>query len=282
MHTANRHASSPRLNRFLASLPAAEYSRWYSLLEPVELSAGEVLYDTARASAYAYAYFPATATVSLVTQTLKGASIEIAVVGNDGMVGISPFSIHHAMSIQAVVQSAGHGHRMRTRLVKDELNQAGPLLDLLLRYLNLMLAQVAQTALCNRFHSIDQQVCRRLLLGLDRSSSEEIAMTQQTVADLLGVRREGVTVAAQKLQQDGVINYRRGKITVLDRSQLEQRSCECYSALREETDRLLPTQLAVDATDSIKESQIQPRDMALGSRNRPSWARSHLASGTPH
>lgn len=279
MHTANRPALIPGHNRFLASLPAAEYARWYSLLEPVELSAGEVLYDSIRASAYAY--FPATATVSLVTQTLEGASIEIAVVGNDGMVGISPFSIPHAMSVQAVVQSAGHGHRMRTRLIKDELNRAGPLLDLLLRYLNLMLAQVAQTALCNRFHSIDQQVCRRLLLGLDRSSSEELAMTQQTVANLLGVRREGVTVAAQKLQQDGVINYRRGKITVLDRGQLEQRSCECYSALREETDRLLPIHRGGNC-NSVISIQAQPKNVAPIAQNRASWARPHLASGTPH
>lgn len=238
MQIPNRPASGPRHNRLLATMPDAELARWHSLLEPVELHRNQVLYDSFRAPTHAY--FPTTAIVSLVNQTQNGTSIEIAVVGNDGMVGISPFANEHTMSILAMVQSKGRGYRICARAVNDEVNRAGPLLTLLLRYLNAMLAQVAQTALCNRFHSIDQQVCRRLLLGLDRGSSAELAMTQQELANLLGVRREGVTTAAQKLQQDGAISYRRGTITVLDRQQLEERTCECYLATRQEADRLLP------------------------------------------
>lgn len=245
MQIPNRQIKGPRHNRFLATLPDAEWGRWHSLLEPVELRRNQVLYDAFRAPTHAF--FPTTAIVSLVNQTRNGTSIEIAVIGNDGMVGISPFTSDHTKSMLAVVQSAGHGYRICARAVTRELNQAGPLLTLLLRYLNAMLAQVAQTALCNRFHSIDEQVCRRLLLGQDRASSNELVMTQQELANLLGVRREGVTTAAQKLQRDGVISYRRGSITVLDRLRLEQRACDCYMATHRETDRLLSVMPARDS-----------------------------------
>lgn len=236
MQTPLRQVNGPRHNRFLATLPEADWARWCALLEPAELCGGQILYDSFRMPTHAY--FPITATVSMVNQSQDGASVEIAVVGNDGLVGISPFTGNRAKSIQAVVQSPGYSYRMCARAVKQELNSTGPLVNLLLRHLNAILGRVAQTALCNRFHSIEQQVCRRLLLGLDYSASNELAMTQQEVANLLGVRREGVTAAAQKLQQDGVIQYRRGSITVLDRRRLEQRTCECYEVTRRETEQL--------------------------------------------
>jgi len=233
-----RQADTPRHNQLLASLPAAEWARWAAHLEPVELQCGQVLCESG--SAPAFVVFPTTAVVSLLYMTQDGGSAEIAVVGNDGVVGISLFMGGNGTPSRAVVQSAGRGYRLRAQAVKEAVERGGVVLHTLLRYTQALIAQVAQTAVCNRYHSIDQQLCRRLLLGLDRVPSDELLMTQELVASLLGVRREGVTAAALKLQQAGVIRYARGHIAVLDRGRLEQRTCECYAVAKREYDRLLP------------------------------------------
>ncbi len=248
MNAAHFHAPyfqsvHPRQNQLLAALPDSEWARWQSDLEPVELLQGMVLCESGKLPAYAY--FPTTAVVSLLNMTEDGASSEIAVVGNDGVVGISLFMGGNAMPSRAVVQSAGQGYRLRAQVVKNEVNRAGPALLVLLRYTHAMLAQVAQTAACNRYHSIDQQLCRRLLLGIDRLPSDELAMTQELLARLLGVRREGVTAAALKLQHAGVIRYSRGHIAVLDRPQLEQRTCECYAVAKKAYYRMVPVRKPV-------------------------------------
>lgn len=242
MNVSHRQASDPRQNHLLAALPDAEWRRWQTDLEAVDMPRGMVLSESG--STPAHAYFPTTAIVSLLNMTEDGASSEIAVVGNEGVVGISLFMGGDATPSQAVVQSAGHGYRLRAQVVKNEVSRASPVLTMLLRYTQAMIAQVGQTAACNRYHSIDQQLCRRLLLGLDRLPSDELAMTQELLASLLGVRREGVTAAALKLQQAGVIRYSRGHIAVLDRRRLEQRTCECYKVAKKEYDRLLPIPLA--------------------------------------
>jgi CRP-like cAMP-binding protein len=242
MIAPSRQALSPRQNQLLAALPVAEWVRWQPDLEPVDLSLGQVLCESGRTPEYAY--FPTTAIVSLLYITQDGASAEIAVVGNDGVVGISLFMGGNATPSQAVVQSAGQCYRLRAQAVKKEVDRAGPVLNMLLRYTEAMIAQVAQTAVCNRYHTIDQQLCRRLLLSLDRLPSDELTMTQALAANLLGVRREGVTAAALKLQQAGVIRYGRGHIAVLDRRRLEQLACECYAVAKKEYDRLLPTTFA--------------------------------------
>lgn len=216
---ASNHLSHPRQNQLLATLPTAEWSRWESSLELVELSLGQVLSESDRTSPYVY--FPTTAIVSLLYMTQDGSSTEVAVVGNDGVVGISLFMGGNTTPNQAVVQSAGLGYRLRAQLVKDEVDRAGAVLQMLLQYTQAMIAQVAKTAACNRYHSIDQLMCRRLLLGLDRLPSDMLLMTQELMANLLGVRREGVTAAALKLQQAGIIRYSRGQIVVLDRPRLE-------------------------------------------------------------
>jgi CRP-like cAMP-binding protein len=174
----------------------------------------------------------------------NGASAEIAVVGNEGLVGISLFMGGESTPSRAVVQSAGRGYRLKAQLVKDEFNRAGPVLHLLLRYTQALITQMAQTAVCNRHHSLDQQLCRWLLLSLDRLQDNELVMTQELIANMLGVRREGVTEAALKLAQDGLIRYARGRITVLDRAGLELRTCECYAVVKREYDRLLPNKQA--------------------------------------
>ena len=243
MNASSHQASTPRQNQLLAALLDAEWSRWQPQLELVDLPRGMVLCESGNIPAYAY--FPTTAIVSLLHMTSDGASSEIAVVGNDGVVGISLCMGGDAMTSRALVQSAGQGYRLRAQVVKAEVNRAGPMLYMLLRYTQAMIAQVAQTALCNRYHSIDQQMCRRLLAGLDRSPSDELTMTQELLASLLGVRREGVTAAALKLQHAGVIRYSRGHIAVLNRQRLEQRTCECYKATKKEYDRLLPTPPAI-------------------------------------
>ncbi len=242
MNTSPRHTSDPRENQLLAVLPAVEWERWQPHLELVELALGQVLCDSGRTPAYVY--FPTTAIVSLMYMTEDGASSEVAVVGNDGVVGISLFMGGNATPSQTVVQSAGQAYRLRANMVKSEVDRAGPVLTMLLRYTQALIGQVAQTALCNRYHSIDQQMCRRLLLGLDRLPSDELLMTQELLASLLGVRREGVTAAALKLQQAGVIRYSRGHIDVLDRQRLEKRTCECYAMASKEYRRLLPMPLA--------------------------------------
>lgn len=243
MNASTRRTPGPRQNQLLATLTAAEWARWQPDMEPVDLRFGQVLCESGGKPEYAY--FPTTAIVSLLYVTHDGASAEIAVVGNDGVVGISLFMGGDTTPSQAMVQSAGRGYRLRAQAVKNEVDRAGPVLDMLLRYTQAMIAQVAQTAVCNRYHSIDQQLCRRLLLGLDRLPSDELAMTQALAAELLGVRREGVTAAALKLQEAGVIRYSRGHISVLDRQRLEERTCECYSATKREYDRLLPNTVAI-------------------------------------
>ena len=187
-----------------------------------------------------YVYFPTTSIVSLLYVMEDGASAEIAIVGNEGMLGIALFMGGETTPSRAVVQSAGAGFRLRAQLLKEEFSRFGPMLRLLLRYTQALITQMAQTAVCNRHHSVDQQLCRWLLLSLDRLSSNELAMTQELIANMLGVRREGVTEAAGKLQDARLIRYQRGKITVIDRRGLEQRSCECYQVVKREFDRLLP------------------------------------------
>ncbi|WP_372528622.1 Crp/Fnr family transcriptional regulator [Piscinibacter sp.] len=231
-------SSDPRKNHLLAALPEAEWRRWLPQLESVELSLGQVLYESG--STLSHVYFPTSAIVSLLYVMENGASAEIAVVGNEGIVGISLFMGGETTPSRAVVQSAGHGYRLKAQTMKDEFNLAGSVLHLLLRYTQALITQMAQTAVCNRHHSLDQQLCRWLLLSLDRLAGSELVMTQELIANMLGVRREGVTESALKLQQDGLIRYARGHISVLDRTGLEKRCCECYAVVKKEYDRLLP------------------------------------------
>jgi CRP-like cAMP-binding protein len=213
---------NPLDNRLLASLAATEWSRWAPLVERVKLPLGAVLSESGRTPAHAY--FPTTAIVSLLYLTRDGDSSEIAVVGNEGFVGISLVMGGNAMPSQAIVQSPGWAYRLRAQALRDEVDRAGPVLMTLLQYTQTLMAQVAQTAACNRYHSIEQLLCRRLLLSLDRLPTLAMQMTQELLANLLGVRREGVTAAALKLQEAGVIRYSRGRIDVLDRQLLQQRA----------------------------------------------------------
>jgi CRP-like cAMP-binding protein len=229
-------------NQLFAALPQAEAQRWLPKLESVHLPLGEVLYESG--VTLSHVYFPTTAIVSLLYVMENGASAEIAVVGNEGIVGISLFMGGESTPSRAVVQSAGKGFRLRAQMIKEEFNRAGPVLHLLLRYTQALITQMAQTAVCNRHHSLDQQLCRWLLLSLDRLEGNHLVMTQELIANMLGVRREGVTEGALKLQHAGLIDYSRGHITVLDRAGLEQRSCECYVVVKKEYDRLLPAQVA--------------------------------------
>ena len=232
----------PRANHLLAALPAAEWERWQAHLEPVELPLGKVLYESG--THLTHVYFPTTAIVSLLYVMEDGASAEIAVVGNEGLVGISLFMGGGTTPSRGVVQSAGEGLRLRADLMKDEFDRAGPVMHLLLRYTQALITQMAQTAVCNRHHSLDQQLCRWLLLSLDRLQGNELVMTQELIANMLGVRREGVTESALNLQKAGLIRYSRGHITVLDRVGLESRTCECYAVVKREYDRLLPDRTA--------------------------------------
>jgi CRP-like cAMP-binding protein len=211
-------------------------------LEPVTMPLGHVLYESGRT--LSHVYFPTTAIVSLLYVMENGASAEIAVVGHEGIVGISLFMGGESTTSRAVVQSAGQGLRLKAHLIKQEFERAGPAMHLLLRYTQALITQMAQTAVCNRHHSLDQQLCRWLLLSLDRLQGSELVMTQELIANMLGVRREGVTEGALKLQKLGLIRYQRGHITVLDRPGLEQRTCECYAVVKKEYDRLLPDQVA--------------------------------------
>jgi CRP-like cAMP-binding protein len=231
-------AADPRRNRLLAALPEAEWERWLPHLEPVDMPLGKVLYESG--SRLSHVYFPTTSIVSLLYVMEDGASAEIAVVGNEGIVGISLFMGGESTPSRALVQSAGQGFRLKADLMLQEFNRAGPVLHLLLRYTQALITQMSQTAVCNRHHSLDQQLCRWLLLSLDRLDSEELAMTQELIANMLGVRREGVTEAAGNLQQAGLIRYQRGHITVIDRAGLERRTCECYAVVKKEYERLLP------------------------------------------
>jgi CRP-like cAMP-binding protein len=231
----------PKKNQLLAALPNAEWQRWLPQLEFVEMPLGQVLYESG--GTLSHVYFPATAIVSLLYVMENGASAEIAVVGNEGIVGISLFMGGESTPSRAVVQSAGQGFRLKAQLMKDEFKKA-PVLHLMLRYTQALITQMAQTAGCNRHHSLDQQLCRWLLLSLDRLQGNELVMTQELIANMLGVRREGVTEGALKLQKAGLISYTRGRIKVLDRLGLENRTCECYAVVKKEYDRLLPRQFA--------------------------------------
>jgi CRP-like cAMP-binding protein len=231
-------AQIPETNGLLAVLPAAERERLYPHLEPVAMALGDVVYESG--SRQDYVYFPTTSIVSLLYVMADGSSAEIAVVGKEGMVGVALFMGGETTPSRAIVQSAGSAFRLSGQLMKREFTRAGPMQHLLLRYTQSLLTQMAQTAVCNRHHTLDQQLCRWLLLSFDRLPSTELAMTQELIANMLGVRREGVTQAAGQLQKAGLIRYNRGHITLLDRPGLEARACECYDVVRREFARLLP------------------------------------------
>ncbi len=229
-------------NSLLNALPEDVRERLFPHLESVQMPLGEVLYESG--SELHYVYFPTTSIVSLLYVMEDGASAEIAVVGNEGILGIALFMGGETTPSRAIVQSAGYGFRLKAQLLKDEFNRAGPLMHLLLRYTQALITQMSQTAVCNRHHSVHQQLCRWLLMSLDRLPSNELTMTQELIANMLGVRREGVTEAAGKLQGAGLILYNRGHITVLDRPGLEAQACECYQVVKKEFDRLLPVRTA--------------------------------------
>ncbi len=231
----------PKANDLLAALPEPEWQRWLPRLEWVSLPLGHVLYESG--STLEHVYFPTTAIVSLLYVLENGASAEIAVVGREGVVGISIFMGGGSTPSRAVVQSAGEGYRVKASFIKEDFGRA-PVLHLLLRYTQALITQMSQTAVCNRHHSLDQQLCRWLLLSLDRLEGPDLVMTQELISNMLGVRREGVTEGALKLQKEGLIRYARGHITVLDRPRLEQRTCECYAVVKKEYDRLLPEKIA--------------------------------------
>ncbi len=244
----------PRKNQLLAALPDAEWERWRPQLEYVEMPLGQVLYESG--STLSHVYFPTTAIVSLLYVMEDGAPAEIAVVGHEGVVGVSLFMGGESTTSRAVVQSAGQGFRLGSQAMKDEFLRA-PVLQLLLRYTQALITQMAQTSVCNRHHSLDQQLCRWLLLSLDRLPGSELVVTQELMANMLGVRREGVTAAALSLKKAGLIRYARGRVTVLDRPGLEQRTCECYAVVKSEYDRLLPALAAAVSGDS---TLLQPHE----------------------
>jgi CRP-like cAMP-binding protein len=229
-------------NSLLSALPPSIRERWLPHLEPVEMCLGEVVYESG--ATLSHVYFPTTAIVSLLYVLANGASAEIAVVGNEGMVGVAMFMGGKSTPSRAVVQSAGQSFRLKAEMMEDEFNRAGPVLHLLLRYTQALITQMSQTAVCNRHHSLDQQLCRWLLLSLDRLRGNELVMTQALIANMLGVRRGGVVESALKLQHAGLIRYSRGRISVRDRRGLEERTCECYAVVKKEYDRLLPLRIA--------------------------------------
>jgi len=229
---------SPKHNHLLAALPDEAYSSLLPSLEAVTMPLGLSVYESG--GAQGYVYFPTTSIVSLLYVLADGASAEIAVTGNEGLVGIALFMGGETTPSRAVVQSAGHGYRLRAAVVKKQFESGGALQHLLLRFTQALITQMTQTAVCNRHHSVDQQLCRWLLLTLDRLPGDDLVMTQELIANMLGVRREGVTEAAGKLQAEGLISYSRGHISVLDRPRLEARVCECYAVVKREYDRLLP------------------------------------------
>jgi CRP-like cAMP-binding protein len=230
-------------NHLLATLPDAELLRLLPLLESVDLPLGLVLYESG--GALSHVYFPTTAIVSLLFVLEDGHSAEIAVVGREGVVGISLFMGGESTPSRAVVQSAGRGYRLASAAIKEAFVRNGPVMHLMLRYTQALITQMAQTAVCNRHHTLDKQLCRWLLLSMDRLEGNELVMTQELIANMLGVRREGVTEAALRLQESGLIRYARGRITVLDRPGLEARTCECYAVVKNEYDRLLPDEVAL-------------------------------------
>jgi len=230
--------SEPQQNRLLASLPLEERERIFPQLVPVPMPLGKVLYESG--GTMEWVYFPTDCIVSLVYTFADGSSAEIAVVGNEGFVGVSILMGGDSTPSRALVQSAGQAFRISGQRLKQEFDQRGQLQLLTLRYMQALITQMAQTAVCNRHHSVDQQLCRWLLLSFDRLSGNDLDMTQELIANMLGVRREGVTAAAGKLQEHGVIHYRRGRITIVDRTKLESLCCECYAVVKKESDRLVP------------------------------------------
>ncbi len=228
----------PRENHVLDALPPEEAARLFPQLKLVKLPLGASVYESG--DVQRFIYFPTNAIISLLYVLKDGASAEIAVVGNDGVIGVSLFMGGETTPSRAVVQSGGFAYKLTSSALKDEFERHGHMLQVLLRYTQSLITQMAQTAVCNRHHSVDQQLCRWLLLSLDRLPGPSLSMTQELIANMLGVRREGVTTAAGKLQRLGVIRYSRGRITVIDRPKLEELSCECYAAVKKETDRLLP------------------------------------------
>jgi CRP-like cAMP-binding protein len=242
---AARTRCTPKKNHLLAALPAVELARLSPFLERVPLSLGAVIYESG--GAQSHAYFPTSGIVSLLCAMNDGSAAEIAVVGNEGMVGIALFMGGATTPSRAVVQSAGSAYRLDAAVMRQEFARAGVLQRMLLRYTQALITQMTQTAVCNRHHRLEQQLCRWLLLSLDRLPSDELVMTQQLIANMLGVRREGVTEAASRLQADGLIDYSRGRINVLDRRGLEERVCECYAVVRRECDRLLMPEIAAAA-----------------------------------
>ena len=232
------HASNPKTNDIIAALPEYEWARLKDNLELIELPLGKVLYESG--ATLTHVYFPTTAIVSLLYVMEDGDSAEIAVVGSEGIVGIALFMGGESTPSRAVVQSAGWAFRLKSQLLKNEFNRSGFLMHLLLRYTQALITQMSQTAVCNRHHSLDQQLCRWLLLSLDRLMGDELVMTQELIANMLVVRREGGTEAALNLQKAGLIRYTRGHIKVLNRAGLEARTCECYAVVKKEYDRLLP------------------------------------------
>lgn len=234
--------TDPRRNQLLAAIADFDWERWQALVELIRMPLGQVLYESGQAQAYVY--FPTTAIVSLMYVMENGSTAEIAMVGREGIVGVSLFMGGETTPSRAVVHSAGFGYRLRAAVMLEEFNRAGPVLHLLLRYTQALITQMSQTAVCSRHHSLNQQLCRLLLLSLDRLDVMELDMTQELISSMMGVRREGVTEAAGNLQDAGLIKYRRGHITVLDRAGLERRSCECYAVVKKEYDRLLPARFA--------------------------------------
>jgi CRP-like cAMP-binding protein len=231
-------ATDPRLNWLLSALADAEWQRISPHLQPVSMPLGQVLYDAG--GKLPFVFFPTTAIVSLLYVMENGASAEIAVVGNEGLVGVSLFMGGESTSSQAVVQATGEGFRLPANVLMQEFNRGGAVLHLLLRYTQALITQMAQTSVCNRHHALEQQLCRWLLLTLDRLRSSEVVMTQELLSTILGVRRATISDAAGRLQKDGMIRYERGHISVLDRPALEGRACECYAVVKKEYDRLLP------------------------------------------
>jgi len=229
---------SPKQNHLLAALSATDYKRLLPDLELIALPLGWAVYEPG--SQMGYVYFPTTSIISLLYVMENGASAEIAITGNEGLVGISLFMGGESTSSRAIVQSAGNGYRLKASVLKREFALGGELQHLALRYTQALITQMSQTAVCNRHHALEQQLCRWLLLSLDRLTGNDLSMTQELISNMLGVRREGVTAAAGKLQKDGVIQYQRGHIKVLDRAKLEKRVCECYEVVKKEFDRLLP------------------------------------------
>jgi CRP-like cAMP-binding protein len=230
-------------NHIFEAMPTNEWERLLPFIETIELPLGKVLYEPG--TKMSHVIFPSSAIVSLLYALENGSSAEIAVVGNEGVVGISIFMGGESTSSRAVVQSAGVGYKIKSSMLMDEFNRGGPIMHLLLRYTQALITQMSQTAVCNRHHSLDQQLCRWLLLSADRLTGNELIMTQELIANMLGVRREGVTEAALKIQKAGLIQYARGHITILDRHGLERRTCECYQVVKTEYDRLLPDKIAV-------------------------------------